>query len=135
MKTLENTDFENVLYQRGVMLLPEEISEEDIPKRIKGKCSLGKCADYINNAGAIAFYIEAAGQYAEILIRHSEIAALGKLLLVQVKDLNLISTDISSDIVIKVELKNKVRNIFKSFFEIYIKDELTASGYLLHMTE
>ena len=55
--------------------------------------------------------------------------------LAEVKDLKIYSDIAQNDISIRVRLIMKIKNIYKSYTEVYVKDELIASGYLIHIRE
>ena len=117
------------------MKLPNEITEFVENEEIEGICKYDLIANYLLNAGATAFVIEAAGQYAEILIRNSEASDIGKLFLAEVKDLNLCGEISNSDIYIKAKLIQKFKKIYKSHIEIYTEYKEFASGYLIHISD
>ena len=125
----------HTLPQKGIMKLPDEITEYVENEEIEGICKYDSVSNYLLNASATAFAIEAAGQYAEILIRNSEVLDIGKLFLAEVKDLKICGEISNIDIYIKAKLIQKFKNIYKSYVEIYTDYNKFASGYLIHISD
>ena len=135
MDTKRQIALKKVLIQTDIMRMPDQIKSIDFGKEIQGESRYFSFSNYLSNAGILSLIIETTGQYAEILIRNSEDSDMGKLFLAEVKDLKLYRDIGQNDICIRVQLIMRIKNIYKSYMEVHIKNELIASGYLIHIKE
>lgn len=135
MKIEEQNKLKEVLLQTDIMRMPDQINSIIFGKEIEGECKYSSFSNYLSEAGFVSLILEIAGQYAEILIRNSEKLGMEKMFLAEVKDLKIYRDIAQNDISIRVRLTMKIKNIYKSYAEVYVKDELIASGYLMHVRE